>query len=93
MVARQAVQNDREYQRLIRQGDEALRRGQPFGAIEAFNGAIERKPGSMLAYLKRGEARHQTGAVQRSAQIALDRHVVLRSARGPLYLVRRPDFQ
>jgi tetratricopeptide (TPR) repeat protein len=71
VLARQAVQNDREYQRLIRQGDEALRRGQPFGAIEAFNGAIERKPGSMLAYLKRGEARHQSGDAPETLRAAL----------------------
>ena len=40
MLAHQAVERDREYQRLIRQGDEAMSHGQPFVAIEAFSGAI-----------------------------------------------------
>jgi tetratricopeptide (TPR) repeat protein len=71
MVARQAVDNDREYQRLIRQGDEDMSRGQPFGAIEAFGGAIERKPGSMLAYLKRGEAYHRRGDAPDTLRAAL----------------------
>jgi tetratricopeptide (TPR) repeat protein len=61
VLARQAVERDREYQRFVRQGDEALSRGQTFVAIEAFSGAIALKPGSMLAYLKRGEAQHSRG--------------------------------
>jgi tetratricopeptide (TPR) repeat protein len=61
VVAHQAVERDREYQRLILQGDEALSRGQTFVAIEAFSGAIALKRGSMLAYLKRGEAHHRRG--------------------------------
>ena len=71
MVARQAVTQDRDYQRLIRQGDEALSRGQPFGAIEAFSGAITLKPGSMLAYLKRGEAYHRRGDAPETLTAAL----------------------
>jgi superkiller protein 3 len=61
MAAHAAVQNDRDYQRLIRQGDEAMSRGQTYEAIDAFGGAIALKPGSMLAYLKRGEAYHHRG--------------------------------
>jgi tetratricopeptide (TPR) repeat protein len=61
VVAHQAVERDREYQRLIRQGDDALSRGQTFVAIEAFSGAIALKRGSMLAYLKRGEAHRRRG--------------------------------
>src|SRR5947207_1503410 len=61
MVARQAVERDREYQRLIRQGDDALSRAQTFVAIEAFSGAIALKRGSMLAYLRRGEAHRHRG--------------------------------
>jgi tetratricopeptide (TPR) repeat protein len=61
MFAHQAVERDREYRRLIVQGDEALGRGQTFVAIEAFSGAIALKRGSMLAYLKRGEAHQRRG--------------------------------
>ena len=58
VLANQAVERDLEYRRLIAQGDEALSRSQTFVAIEAFSEAIALNRGSMLAYLKRGEA-HQ----------------------------------
>ena len=61
VFARQAVERDREYQRLIRQGDAALDRGQTFVAIESFSGAIALKRTSMLAYLKRGDAHRRRG--------------------------------
>ena len=61
LLAQQAVQRDREYRRLIVQGDEALESGQTFVAIEAYSGAIALKPASMLAYLKRGEAHRRRG--------------------------------
>jgi tetratricopeptide (TPR) repeat protein len=71
MLAHQAVQQDRDYQARIRQGDDALSRGQPFGAIEAFSGAIALKPDSMLAYLKRGEAYHRRGDATETLRNAL----------------------
>ena len=61
ILANQAVERDREYRRLILQGDDALSRGQTFVAIEAYSGAIALKRGSMLAYLKRGEAHQRRG--------------------------------
>lgn len=59
LMARQAAGRDREYRRLIQQGDDALSQGQTFVAIEAFSGAIALKGDSMLAHLKRGEAHQQ----------------------------------
>ena len=61
VAASQAVERDREYRRLIVQGDDALSRGQTYVAIEAFSGAIALNRGSMLAYLKRGEAHQRRG--------------------------------
>jgi tetratricopeptide (TPR) repeat protein len=61
VLANQAVERDLEYRRLIAHGDEALSRGQTFVAIEAFSGAIALRRGSMLAYLKRGEAHQRRG--------------------------------
>jgi tetratricopeptide (TPR) repeat protein len=61
VLADQAVEREREYHRFIDQGDEALVRGQTFVAIEAYSGAIALKRGSMLAYLKRGEAHQRRG--------------------------------
>ena len=61
IVAGQAVQRDRDYRRLIVDGDAALGRGQTFVAIEAYSDAINLKPDSMLAYLKRGETYRRRG--------------------------------
>ena len=60
-LAYQGVTEDREYRRLIIQGDEALGQSQTFVAIEAFSGAIALRPDSMLAYLRRGEAYRRRG--------------------------------
>jgi tetratricopeptide (TPR) repeat protein len=61
VLADQAVRRDQEYRRLIAQGDEALKTGQTFVAIESYSEAIALKRGSMLAYLKRGEAHRRRG--------------------------------
>jgi tetratricopeptide (TPR) repeat protein len=71
IVASQAVERDREYRRLIVQGDEALGRGQTFVAIEAYSDAIALKGGSMLAYLKRGEAHQRRGGAPEALAAAL----------------------
>jgi tetratricopeptide (TPR) repeat protein len=49
-----ALANEREYDRLIDEGDSAVTAERPFQAIEAYSGAIARKPDSMLAHYKRG---------------------------------------
>jgi tetratricopeptide (TPR) repeat protein len=55
---------EREYRNLVAAGDAALARDDTFAALEAFSGAIALRPGSMLAYLKRGEAYHRRGELQ-----------------------------
>jgi tetratricopeptide (TPR) repeat protein len=70
-LADQAVERDRAYLRLILEGDEALNRGQTFVAIEKYSGAIELKTGSMLAYLKRGEAYQRRGDTTETLSAAL----------------------
>jgi tetratricopeptide (TPR) repeat protein len=57
----QAVGRQREYSRLISDGDRALSRDETFLAIEAFSGAITLRENSTLAYLKRGEAYRRGG--------------------------------
>jgi tetratricopeptide (TPR) repeat protein len=71
LLAKQAVERDREYRRFILQGDQALEGGQPFAAIEDYSGAIALKPGSMLAYLKRGEAHQKRGDTAETLSAAL----------------------
>ena len=61
LVAWYSVRQDREFQRLIAAGDAAIVQDQTFVAIEAFSGAIALKPGSMLAYLKRGDTYRRRG--------------------------------
>ena len=53
-LAFSALANEREFTRLIAAGDQAVAGERHFEAIEAFSGAIARKPDSMLAHLKRG---------------------------------------
>lgn len=59
-----AASRDRDYRALVATGDAALAREDTFLAVEAFSGAIALRPGSMLAYLKRGEAYYRRGELQ-----------------------------
>jgi tetratricopeptide (TPR) repeat protein len=49
-----AMANEREFDRLIAEGDAALGAERQFQAIESYSGAIALKPDSMLAHYKRG---------------------------------------
>jgi len=53
-LAYSALANERDFERYIVEGDQALAAERHFQAIEAFSGAIALKPDSMLAHLKRG---------------------------------------
>jgi tetratricopeptide (TPR) repeat protein len=50
------LNGDRQYRRLLVEGEQASERGHTFLAIEAFSGALALKPASMVAYYRRGEA-------------------------------------
>jgi tetratricopeptide (TPR) repeat protein len=50
------TRRDRNYRYYLEQGDAALAAGNTYSALEAFSGAVALKPGSMLGYLRRGEA-------------------------------------
>ena len=52
---------DKEYRRLLAEGDEALSGGQTLSAIAAFSGAIALKRDSMAGWLKRGETYQHHG--------------------------------
>jgi Flp pilus assembly protein TadD len=56
MALAQRLSQDRQYRRLLGDGEVALRRGQSYVAIEAFSGALALRPESMVAYYRRGEA-------------------------------------
>ena len=49
------VRHERDFRRLLAEGDRALTAGQTSVAVEAFSGAVALRPQSMLPYLKRGD--------------------------------------
>lgn len=53
-LAYSALANEREFDRLILAGDQAVAEERAFQAIEAYSGAIARNPDSVVAHLKRG---------------------------------------
>ena len=53
-LAYSALANEREFDRLMADGDAAMAGERPFQAIEAYSGAIARQPDSVLAHYKRG---------------------------------------
>ena len=55
---------EQSYRSLVEQGDAALAQADNLAAVEAFTVAIALKPGSMLGYLKRGEAYRQAGELE-----------------------------
>ena len=57
----QRISDDRQFRRLVAEGERALDTGQSYLAIEAFSGALAFRPDSMVAYLRRGEAYRAQG--------------------------------
>lgn len=58
VVIVQRVDRDRQYRRLLAEGEQALQTGNTYTAIEDFSGALALRPDSMVAYYRRGEAYH-----------------------------------
>jgi tetratricopeptide (TPR) repeat protein len=70
-----ALANEREFDRLITEGDGAMAAERPFQAIEAYSGAIALKPDSMLAHYKRGavyQGQNELEAALRDFRTAAD---------------------
>jgi tetratricopeptide (TPR) repeat protein len=73
VVVWQGAAREREFRRLMEEGDRALASDQTFPAVEAFSGAIALKSDSMIAHLKRGETyrrRGESGAALRDLRAA-----------------------
>ena len=73
-LAFNALNNEREFERLIGVGDAAVAADRPFEAIEAYSGAIARKPDSMAAHFKRGavyQAENELDAALRDFRSAI----------------------
>lgn len=70
-----ALANEREFDRLMADGDSSLTVERPFQAIEAYSGAIALKPDSMLAHYKRGavyQSQNELEAALRDFRSAAD---------------------
>lgn len=62
------LQRDREFQRLLAAGEDALAAGQTLSAIEAFSGAIALRSDSMAGWLRRGETHFRQGDLEAAAR-------------------------
>jgi tetratricopeptide (TPR) repeat protein len=70
-----ALANEREFDRLIAEGDASVAAQRPFQAIEAYSGGITRKPDSVLAHFKRGavyQSQNELEAALRDFRSAAD---------------------
>jgi tetratricopeptide (TPR) repeat protein len=63
-VTYEALARDRDYQGALARGDRALTEDQTFDAIDAYSAAVFRRPDSMLARLRRGEAYQRRGDLE-----------------------------
>jgi tetratricopeptide (TPR) repeat protein len=61
VIGWQALSRQRDYARLVAEGDRALARDETFAAVEAYSGAIALRRDAMIAYLKRGETYRRRG--------------------------------
>ncbi|MBE3096728.1 MAG: tetratricopeptide repeat protein [Planctomycetes bacterium] len=86
-LALNAAAREREYGRLIADGDRALLSGQTSLAVEAFSGAIALKSRSMLSYLRRGEAYHRRGEDQAALRDLREASRLDPAATRPLELI------
>ena len=63
------VRQEREFRRLVAEGDAALQVDRTSEAIEAFSGALAFKPDSMLAHLQRAETYRRRGQADLTAAL------------------------
>ena len=87
VLAWSAVRQEREFQRLIAEGDVALGEDQTYGAIEAFSGALALKRDSMLPYLKRGDTYRRRGELTAALRDLRDATALDPSAPRPIELL------
>jgi tetratricopeptide (TPR) repeat protein len=68
VLAYQALTRDREYRRLIAEGERGLAADETFVAIEKFSGAIALRRDAMLGYLRRGETYRRRGENEKALE-------------------------
>ena len=86
VLAYSVVASEREFDRLIAEGDHAVANDRHFQAIEAYSGAIALRPDSMLAHLKRGVAYQDQGQLESALRDLREAVTIDPSALIPLEL-------
>ena len=86
-LAYSAWANEVEFDRLMAAGDQAVAAERHFQAIEAFSGAVARKPDSMVAYFKRGSVYLDQGELDAALRDLRRATEIDPSALRPLELV------
>ena len=83
------VRQEREFRRLVAEGDAALDADRTSEAIEAFSGALAFKPDSMLAHLQRAETYRRRGVADLTAALrdAREAHTLDPTAPQPIELL------
>ena len=83
------VRQEREFSRLVAEGDAALDADRTSEAIEAFSGALAFKPDSMLAHLQRAETYRRRGVADLTAALrdAREAHTLDPTAPQPIELL------
>ena len=78
------LSEDRQYRRLLIEGERALGARETYAAIEAFSGALALRPTSMVAYYRRGEAYGTQGQVDNAVRDLRAAHALAPDAPQPL---------
>jgi len=81
------TRRERNYSRLIEQGEAALAAGDTYTAIESFSGAVALKGDSMLGYLRRGEAYRQRNELEAALRDLIHASAIDPTATRPLELL------
>jgi tetratricopeptide (TPR) repeat protein len=81
------TRRERNYSRLIEQGEAALAAGDTYTAIESFSGAVALKGDSMLGYLRRGEAYRRRDELEAALRDLVHASTIDPTATRPLELL------
>ena len=81
------TRRERNYSRLIEQGEAALAAGDTYTAIESFSGAVALKGDSMLGYLRRGEAYRRRNELEAALRDLIHASTIDPTATRPLELL------
>jgi len=86
-LAWNAVRSEREFRRLLAEGEQAVQMSRTLEAIESFSGALALRPDSMVAHLKRGDSYRLRGDYDAALRDLRDAAALDATAPRPLELL------